>query len=702
MGRVASVFDPVRSQIDPEALALIEATGHVVAPGFRDPGKGDHSPVWDGLDEAFWKRLRRENPASYRRLIAICEEDFPTFCALLLRVYNKSVSRIHPFIFNMSQRFVWNRMAAVIASGAALFLQFLKARQVGVSTFCAGKHFWHTWRERDVNTTVIAHEVRLAKTLVRTFSLFYDELPDCPQIKPRLKQMNRSARIPTSEVHFSFRNDVEWRSNISTQVAKSVEARGERSKHIWESEYAFYPDPKALNDALMPQLPPLGSPARLECSVFIESTPNGQNHFYDLWQLAKSGTSEWVGIFLPWFIAPDLYSVKAPSTWRMTPEEKQLQKELSRTRVNEYDGEIVTRDQMYWRRLTIDAKADDFMDAEQAFDMEYPSDDETCFLLYESHSLFKDDMKYLGSCVNTMEDYARKQCSEYGYTQQAPILGNMKFEALGNPFRDQSAAVKHTVSFVQEPKGRTSIWEFPQSGHVYVAGSDPGDSSDNACTHVTCVTCGQQAAELVTHQDGVEVFCDHTIALCRFYNNALWMPEVNHIGTILLKRGMVDWRYGNVAREEKWDEPALKKNKFGHYTSEHSKPILVSGMKALIADRYYRIASRALRSEMSTFTSGESTGLGNIRYSSKGRNKDDRVMAMGLALRAVRQSPKLYSEMTIKPHTALPSAVALGLNHSEVVYERMHNRVPEAIRFYFEDEASMYASNPIRGDEVMW
>ncbi len=700
-------LDPTRSQIDPEALRLIEATGHSVLPGAKNPDsleRPDRSPNWDGLSFHWWKAVREKQTSTYLRLIAICEEDYPTFAALLLRVYNKSVSRVHPFIFNQAQRYAWNVVSKEIAAEHALFVQFLKARQVGVSTLVLGKHFWHAWRERDLYTTIIAHQDKLARTLVRTLSLFYDELPDLPEIRPRLRQMSRSAKIPSSDVHFSYRNGMEWRSTISTHVAKNIEARGAQSKHILESEYAFYPDPKGLNDALMPQLPPLGSPARLECSVIIESTPNGQNHFYDMWQLAKSKKSEWIAIFLPWFISDDLYSVNPDSDWKMTPEEKDLQKQLSRVRVNEYDGKVVTKAQMYWRRLTIIAKADTTADAEMAFDQEFPSDDETCFLLYESQSLFKDDMRYLGSCISEMEDLARKECTTHDLKQQAPIIGDLEFTPLHNPFGERPKTERMKTVFKQKQKGRLSIWEFPKEGHIYVAGSDSGDIADSAVTHVCCVTCAQQAAELITHGEGVEVFTDHTIALCRFFSNALWMPEVNHVGSIMLKRGMVDWGYGRVARDEKWDEPALKKNKYGHYTTEQTKPILVSGMKSLIQERFYRIASKRLRSEMSTFQSIGTTLNGNPRFAG-GRqcDHDDTVMAMALALRAVRQSPKLHAEITTKRHVELPSAVDLGLNDSPQVMARKMENVPEAVRMYFEGLDEYLPSNPIRGPFLgMW
>ena len=219
------MLDFTRKQIDPEALRIIERTGHKVLPGRRNPAKRDFSPNWDGLSREWWSAIRKNNYKDYCRLISICEEDYPTFAACLLRVYNKTVSRIHPFIFNNAQQHAWNILAQMLADGLPLMVIFLKARQLGVSTFVLGKHEWHAWRERDISTTIIAHDAKLAGTLVRTLGLFYDELPDLPEIKPELREKSRTARVPKKELHFSKRNGQEWRAQISTYTSKNVEVR---------------------------------------------------------------------------------------------------------------------------------------------------------------------------------------------------------------------------------------------------------------------------------------------------------------------------------------------------------------------------------------------------------------------------------------------------------------------------------------------
>jgi hypothetical protein len=163
-----------------------------------------------------------------------------------------------------------------------------------------------------------------------------------------------------------------------------------------------------------------------------------------------------------------------------------------------------------------------------------------------------------------------------------------------------------------------------------------------------------------------EDFADHAVHVCKLYNDALFMPEVNYLGSTVLKRTMQNWTYGNVAREEKWDEVALKPHKYGFMTSEHNKPILVSNMVAMLKSRHYRIASRELNAELSTFQFEGYTSQGNPMHSAGGRKHDDRVIAMALALLAVRQSPGLYTTMTQHQH-ALPTAAQLGISHAGAV-----------------------------------
>jgi hypothetical protein len=698
-------IDFTRKQIAPEALRIIERTGHKVEPGYKDIRERDLSPKWEGLSLTWWVNLRRDNAAGFIRLIHICEEDFPTFCALMLNIYNKHVSRDHSFILNKAQQYAWNAIAKMLIAGKPVFLIILKARQLGFSTLVIAFILWQAWREKSLKGTIIGHKKPLITELVKTISRFYDGIPDLEEIRPKLRNQSKSARVPKHELFFSTKAGKTWLSEIVTMLESDFEARGGVTKTILASEYGFYKEPQATMDALLPSLPPVGSPARKYCSVIIESTPNGQNDFYDLWRDAvrdkDSPESEWFPLFVPWFIADDIYWKSAPEDWVMSREDKKLQKELSKVRIADFDGVPVSRGQMYWRYCEIFNKKGNREDAEAAFNMEYPSDDENCFLLYQSKSIFKQDMKYLQSSIVEMEEIGRNTCRNNYYYPGNFALGNMHFEPLGNPFRpSNNIQDRKPPIFVPHRQGDMKVWEAPQPGHIYTGGTDAGDMSDNAVTEIVCVTCGQQAAELIVHGKGVEYLCDHSVAMMRWYNNALWLPEINNIGSTLLKRALSDWMYPNVCREEKFDEIGVKKNKFGWSTTEHNKPILISTFQMLIRERHFRIASRDLRGEMSTFEEYGITHRGNARSKGSGSSHDDTVMAMALALKAVAQSPKFLSEMSLNRHEVIPSAAALGLNNTpRIVENRREQQTQECIaRLLGEDPLYDLSMDPLMGN----
>lgn len=685
-------YDATIAQIDPRALQIIEWAWGQEIPSGRDRSERAQgkAPLFKGVPHEVWSSLRSRDRKTYDELRLILSEDFPTFCALLLRVFNKMVGETHAFIFNNGQRIAWNRISLALEERRTLFFLFLKARQLGVSTMTCAFHFWHAWRAMDMQTTVIAHEVPLARHLIRVMALFYEELPDLAEIKPELRAGAKGAKIPKDE--FFFRD---MRSSVETHVAKNVEARGRSSKHNLLSEFAFYPEPQSLLDSLLPQLPPFGSPARAECSVIVESTPFGQNYFYELWQDAKDPHNEWTGIFLPWMVQDDMYAVTPPDAWKLTNEEKDLQKRLSHERAK-IDGKEVSRAQMYWRRHTIDSEYGGDTDA---FDQEYPSDDQTCFML-RTDAVFKDHMKYLTACCIDAEKRATKELSEQGMPGKNVARGEMTFDPLHSPFKSIGYVRHPRPKFHPTNRGDLLIWEFPKEGHLYVAGADSSagiNGRDNAVTEIVDVTCARQVAELAG-PIGPEDFTDHTVALCRYYNNALLMPEVNFTGTVVLKRAMQDWQYLNIAREEKWDEVALKKNKFGWYTNQDNKPVLVSNLVWMVQEHHVAIASRDLLAELSTFQLEGYTSNANPIYNAKGRKHDDRVIAFALALYAVKQSPKLLAELTnAAPH--LPSAVDIGINVSPQ-YER-DTKLPAELENLLGERIPVLPCNPIRGT-VLW
>lgn len=679
--------DRVRSQISPRAIEILEAHGVAVLPGRALPAAGSY-PNFRGVDEAWWKAFAQRDESAFHELYGILQTDFPTYCALLLTVFNKSAGFSHPFIFNNGQAIAWDRMADALSKDETLFFLFLKARQLGVSTLVVAFHHWHAWRTRDMNTMMIAHEDKLAKKFVALLGMYHDHLPDLAGMKPTLREKRKDARIPKSELFYSDR-----RSSIMTHVAKNVEARGQSSKHILLSEFAFYPEPEALLDALMPQLPPFGSPARKECSVIIESTPNGQNTFYTLWKAAKKNDSEWHACFLPWMVQDDMYYVEPPDHFRLSAEESALMKQLSNER-KKIDGKGVSRGQMYWRRHVINNEYDGNPDA---FDMEYPSDDESCFLSYKSESVFRNQIKLLQTQCAEAEIRAEKVLPKFGFPALNFLQCDMKFSKLRSPLESRAYEKPNRALIIPTRNGLLTIWDPPREGHYYTIGGDSAGGiyeRDLAVASVLDVTTGRQVAELASPLDP-ERFADQFANLGMLYNNALLMPEINGNGAVVLKRVMQDWNYPNVAREEKWDEVGLKKHKYGFSTQENTKPILVSNMVWMLQEGFVSISSRDLLSELTTFKQDGYTFRDNPMYKASGRNHDDRVMAWALACVAVKQSPKLLSLVSQNAHN-IPTAVELGLNRAPQMPD--NKKLPKALQNIFDGQESwVMPSNPIRG-----
>lgn len=635
----------VRAQIHPEALEIIDFVEPVID-GYDEYGV----PVWRGVSDAAWDKL---GPQRRARIEAICKVDFPSTCAILLKVRNKQAGALTPFVFNRAQLVVWNKVARMIAASLTLFIAILKARQLGISTFVLAWEWWNLWRLQDSEVLMIGHQVKLVESFIDAMRRFHEELP--VYFRPQLRANSASGRVPKHEIYYADR-----RTKGVTVVSKNVDTRGLAAPNQHYSEFAFFEEPEDLLLTLMPMLPPVGSLARKRASIFIETTPNGKNYFHTFWQHAKSGQSDWTPIFLPWFVAEDLYSLDPPDDWEMDAEDRALQKRLSHER-RKIDGHDVSDAQMYWREAEMANQGWN----EDYFDQEFPSNDNDCFLL-RSHSVFKKSMRYLQKCVsdaekNVCEEFAKRQINIPKGTNV--VRAELDFEPGPGPF-DEWRPKKIDPKLVIRKDGRLSVWSPPQVRHAYCVGIDTahGLGRDASVGWVLDVTEGKQVAEFWSNTIDLEPFADYMVALGYWYNTALLYPEINSIGSVVMKRMRRVWMYPRVGLEEKWDEPGYKPNKYGLDMTDELKEQLVLKLSWFIRERYLAIASNRTLAELSTFEDDD----GTFRASSG--SHDDCVISPGLACMAVHQTPRFYSTMTKNRHESIPTAYDLGLSkftHSE-------------------------------------
>ena len=603
-----------------------------------------------------WNELADGNNDVVPDLVNLFRTDFPSFCALLLKVRPKGGGFTAPFLFNQIQRRLWREMVKCVENGEPLWFVLLKFRQAGMSTFWCAWLFWQMWRQRDIQTMVVAHQLPTAETMIETMRVFYDEMPEL--FRPDLREGNHGASIPRGEVYFADR-----RAWCLIHLAKNVDPRGQQVTHVLETEFAMYPNPDELNGALLPQLPPFGSPAQLRSSFVIESTPKGQNEFYDMYWDAKNGDlKQFKALFFPWFLFDEQYSAEPPSSWRMTAEDKKEMQKLSRIRMTEYPPEDgggipVTRAQMYWRAETIASQYRGNLDR---FDQEYPSDDTTCFLL-ASKSVFRPYTRYLDACVHDANERAQniwagvridgKPVQTKG-AARVRLLPKIENRNHWTPISD--------VGFEVHPHGKWQVWEPPVDGHKYVVGADPSmglEDGDASVASVIDVTAARQVAEFVDHMSP-ERFALEIAAGAYWYNQALLVPEINSLGYVVLKRLIANITYPNLYKWPKFDEVNKYTHKRGFETNSRTKQLMVSSMINYCEEELIDIASKELLAEMSTFEQKE-TSYGFEFNAQKGRH-DDRVMAYGLAIMGVDQTPILTTELQ-RAARRLPTARDLHL-----------------------------------------
>lgn len=581
-------------------------------------------------------------------------EDFPSFCALVLKIKPKGGGYTSPFLFNQVQRRIWREIVILLQAGQPVWLVILKFRQAGMSTFWCAWLFWQIWRQTDVQAMTIAHQKQTAETMIETMKVFYDEMPEV--FRPDLRDGNHGSSIPRGEVYFA-----NLRSWCTIHLSSNKDPRGGQPSHVHETEYSSFDDPVALNAALRPALPTFGSEARSRSSFVIESTPKGANDFRDLCVRASKGIGPYRYVFFPFFLFDEQYSAVAPLEFRLSAEEKIEQKRLTKLRmawpVEDGGGVPVTRDQMYWRRNTIDG---DFEGDEDMFKQEMPSDDVTCWLL-GSKSVFKDFTQYLLDNIEDAKQIAIQKWSDCAIGGKAvETKGPVRLRLVTDIDNSKSFTPISKVSFEIHPHGEWLVWEPPVPGHKYSAGGDPAlglNDSDPSVICVLDVTTGRQVAEFCG-QMGPEKFAVEMAAAGYWYNQALLVPEINSIGYVLLKRLISNIMYPNLFRWPKWDEVNRYTHKRGWETNTRTKQLAVSTMTTYLDNGLVAIASKELLDEMSTFEAEDNGDYWSFE-AQKGQH-DDRVMAFGLALAGVEQTPILNMELN-RAARRIPTAGELHL-----------------------------------------
>lgn len=457
----------------------------------------------------------------------------------------------------------------------------LKARQLGISTFTEAFIAFMTMFNSNTSSVIMAHLAESASNIFNMTRLFINELPEGMQ--PQQKYSN------AKEIVFDAEENG-LKSSIRVMIASDA-TRGSTYKLAHLSEVAFWEKPEeallALNQAV---------PMTDDSLIVMESTANGFNYFYNLWQDAVNGRNDYTPIFFPWYVDPS-YS-RPYDGFTLTPYEKDIKERYN-----------LTDDQLQWRRWCI---ANNCGNDELKFRQEYPITPEEAFIT-SGTSIFNTEiilehMKNLKPPIKT---------GYFNYDYDGLHITNIHWK--------------------EDPLGYIKIYKDRTTGNTVIGGDTAGEGSDFFVAQVLdqdgflCAT--------LHHQFDEDLYVKQVYCLGAYYHSLIAI-EAN-FGTFP-NRELQRLKYPTLYVRETYDQIVSNvQERYGFKTTALTRPTIINQLVEIVREHIDRIHDRETLQEMLSFV-----------RNSKGRAEasqgthDDLVMGLAIAYEAMRQLP---NRVNIRP-----------------------------------------------------
>ncbi|MGS0735561.1 hypothetical protein ACVBEG_03145 [Pseudomonas sp. GG8] len=274
--------------------------------------------------------------------------DDELYCARNLKIRTKE-GAILPFIWNDAQRILHARLEEQLSLRGWIRAIVLKGRQQGCSTYVAARFYKRTCTNFGKRTMILTHLDGATQNLFGMVKTFFD-LSDST-LRPKVKA--------NSGTELSFEK---LRSGYKVATAGSKNAgRSDTVQYLHGSEMAFWPNASQIMMGLGQTVPMADG-----SEMILESTANGlANLFRKFWLMAVSGKSDYMPVFIPWFVQKE-YRRKPDADFELSEEDIEYQ-----------DAYALDIEQMAWRRAKTDT---DFAGDSDQFNQEYPASPDLAFL----------------------------------------------------------------------------------------------------------------------------------------------------------------------------------------------------------------------------------------------------------------------------------------------------------------------------------
>lgn len=510
-----------------------------------------------------------------------------------LSIQDRHTGEVVPFQPNYVQEKYYDEIERQILARRPVRIIVLKARQMGIST--ATLAFGYAWSFvfHRFHELVIAHETDLSETHLETTDMFWENDPHRIIYHPK----------NASRKHKSWE---ETGSSIRIATAKNVKSgRGKTPRLVHGSEVAFWDKAIVLMTGLNQSIPEAPN-----TFVFLESTANGVgNYFYQQWQMAEAGQSDYIPMFFPWFdykeYRASFIGMEYKSLGPLDEEEIILRKMG------------VDDDQLSWRRWAIRNKCNNDLNQ---FHQEYPATPEEAFIASGTNVF---PVKKLARCYEPYE-----------------------------PRRGRLMRNGAKVEFIDDSMGPLSIWRWPSPDRqwgVYMVAGDPTKTTtgDPACAQVFSRRNLEQVA--VWHgKIDAGTFAEELAKLGKYYNDAVITTEITGPGGVTIGR-LLALEYPYIWRHSKPDQtPGNVQVNYGWDTTFQSKHTAVGWLLKVVADGDIKIHDKRTFYEMRDYVTLEGGGYGPASKEGGPLGEgghDDTVMslAIGMACHFMEVPVQAYS-----------------------------------------------------------
>ena len=520
--------------------------------------------------------LRLLEERKKRKDITVYKDNFEKFANDNLKIITKDAKKgFVNFTFNDCQQRISEILDTQLATTGKVRAIILKARQQGISTYCAGRVFWKTYFTPHARSVVMAHDsatsdalFTMSRNLIRNMNATY---------KPNELKSN-AKEIVISSPH--FKKDSSGEKPVASYrlyTAGSPEAgRGTTPTIAHLSEIAFWQHDEKILAGLFQ-----GISEAEGTEVILESTANGATgEFYRLWRGALEGENEYTPIFLPWFITKEYYR-DPPATFERSNEEELL--------VEQYD---LNDGQLYWRRLKIAEGG------ELKFRQEYPATPDEAFITAGS-SVFALDK------LTALEPVAPEKRMLFNF---------------------------NAAMWEDSTEGNFHIWQYPDWDSNYIVAADVSLGVGQDYSAAIVMNTDREVIGLYrdNHIDPSK-FGDLLFYLGRYYNNALLTVESNSMGIATLSR-LTQMQYINLYKQTKISAISKEEGQVpGFRTTQATKPHIIGNLKNAVENDDIWIGSNVIIQELKDYISTDSG-----KTEAAPGCHDDTVMAMAIGLETLR------------------------------------------------------------------